>query len=127
MIYLNLRQRGQRMNYKRAERLYRVERLQVRRSKRKKRNLTERYPLGRLSRRNEVWSIGFVFDRALNARTLKYFSVVDDATHESVTVIPVNRMGGLQLTRPFDQLAMGHAYRRSFAVTTDQSLLARRN
>ena len=57
MIYLKLRQRGQCVNYKRVERLYRLEKLQVQRRRRKKRDLTERHPLGRPSRRNEVWSV----------------------------------------------------------------------
>ena len=87
MIYLKLRQRGQRVNYKRVERLYQLEKLQVQRRKRKKRDLTERYPLGRPSRLNEVWSMDFVFDRTANGRTLKWLTVVDDATHESVAVI----------------------------------------
>ena len=87
MIYLKLRQRGQSVNYKRVERLYQLEKLQVQRRKRKKRDLTERYPLGRPSRLNEVWSMDFVFDRTANGRTLKWLTVVDDATHESVAVI----------------------------------------
>jgi transposase InsO family protein len=107
MIYLKLRQRGQCVNYKRVERLYRLEKLQVQRRRRKKRDLTERHPLGRPSRRNEVWSMDFVFDRTANGRTLKCLTVVDDATHESVAVIPDHSMGGLQLTRHLDQLAMG--------------------
>lgn len=106
MIYLKLRQRGECVNYKRVERLYRLEKLQVQRRKRKKRDLTERYPLGRPSRLNEVWSMDFVFDRTAGGRTLKCLTVVDDATHEAVAVIPDHSMGGLQLTRHLDQLAL---------------------
>jgi putative transposase len=68
MIYLKLRQRGECVNYKRVERLYRLEKLQVQRRKRSKRDLTERYPLGRPSRLNEVWSMDFVFDRTASGR-----------------------------------------------------------
>jgi transposase InsO family protein len=89
VIYRKLRQRGQCVNYKRVERLYQPERLQVQRRRHKKRHLTEPHPLGRPSRRN------------------KGLTVVDDTTHESVAVIPDRSMGGLQLTRPLDQLAMG--------------------
>jgi len=106
MIYLKLRQRGECVNYKRVERLYRLEKLQVQRRKRKKRDLTERHPLGRPSRLNEVWSMDFVFDRTASGRTLKCLTVVDDATHEAVAVIPDHSMGGLQLTRHLDQLAI---------------------
>ena len=59
MIYLKLRQRGECVNYKRVERLYQLEKLQVQRRRRKRRDLTERHPLGRPSRRNEVWSMDF--------------------------------------------------------------------
>jgi len=106
MIYLKLRQRGECVNYKRVERLYRLEKLQVQRRKRKKRDLTERHPLGRPSRLNEVWSMDFVFDRTASGRTLKCLTVIDDATHEAVAVIPDHSMGGLQLTRHLDQLAI---------------------
>jgi transposase InsO family protein len=105
MIYLKLRQRGECVNYKRVKRLYRLEKLQVQRRKRKKRDLTERYPLGRPSRLNEVWSMDFVFDRTASGRTLKCLTVVDDATHEAVAVVPDHSMSGLQLTRHLDQLA----------------------
>jgi transposase InsO family protein len=54
MIYLKLRQRGECVNYKRVEQLYRLEKLQVQRRKRKKRDLTERHPLGRPNCLNEV-------------------------------------------------------------------------
>ena len=37
MIYLKLRQRGELVNYKRVERLYRLEKLHIRRRRRKKR------------------------------------------------------------------------------------------
>jgi len=65
VIYRKLRQRGQCVNYKRVERLYQPERLQVQRRRHKKRHLTEPHPLGRPSRRN------------------KGLTVVDDTTHES--------------------------------------------
>ncbi len=57
MIHLKLRQEGDKpVNYKRVERLYREERLQVRRRKRKKIPVSERQPLFRPSAPNEVWS-----------------------------------------------------------------------
>ncbi len=93
------------MNYKRVEPLYRLEKLQVQRRKRKKRDLTERYPLARPSRLNEVWPMDFFFDRTARGRTLKCLTVVDDATNDAVAVIPDHSMGGLQLPRHLDQLA----------------------
>lgn len=48
MIYLKLRQAGQRVNHKRVERLYAQENLQVRRHRRKKNPPADRQPLIRL-------------------------------------------------------------------------------
>ena len=45
MIYLKLRQAGERVNHKRVERLYRLEKLQIRRRRRKKIPVCERQPL----------------------------------------------------------------------------------
>ena len=50
MIYLKLRQAGELVNHKRVERLYALEKLQVRRRRRKKIPLAERQPLVRPER-----------------------------------------------------------------------------
>jgi hypothetical protein len=47
MIYLKLRQAGHVVNHKRVDRLYAVERLQVRRRRRKKIPVGDRQPLAR--------------------------------------------------------------------------------
>jgi transposase InsO family protein len=57
MIHLKLRQEGAMVNYKRVERLYQEERLQVRRRRRKKVPVAERQPLFRPTAPNEVWSM----------------------------------------------------------------------
>lgn len=68
MIYLKLRQAGLLVNHKRIERLYALEKLQVRRRRRKKVPVGERQPLLRPQRANEVWSMDFVFDRTAEGR-----------------------------------------------------------
>ena len=104
MIYLKLRQRGLRVNHKRVERLYALERLQVKRRKRKKVPVGERQPLLRPQTANEVWSMDFVFDRTAEGRSVKCLTVVDDATHEAVAVVPERAMGGNALTHVLDRL-----------------------
>jgi transposase InsO family protein len=106
MIYLKLRQTGERANYKRVERLYVAERLQVRRRRRKKVPVADRQPLVAPQRPNEVWSADFVFDRTADGRVLKCLTVVDDATTEAVAVVPARALGGLPVTRIFDRLAI---------------------
>ena len=105
MIHLKLRQAGLLVNYKRVERLYQEAKLQVRRRKRKKVLPGERQPLIRPLAANQVWSMDFVYDRTAEGRSIKNLTVVDDATHEAVAIVPERAMGGNQLTRILDQLA----------------------
>jgi transposase InsO family protein len=117
MIHLKLRQEGALVNYKRVERLYREERLQVRRRKRKKVPMGERQPLLRPSAANEVWSMDFVFDRTANARVLKCLTIVDDATHESVGIEVERAISGMGVTRVLDRLAHSRGLPRT--IRTD--------
>jgi transposase InsO family protein len=102
MIHLKLRQSGEVVNYKRVERLYRLEQLHIRRRRRKKIPVSERQPLIRPGAANEVWSMDFVFDRVASGRTIKCLVVVDDATHEAIAIVPEHTIGGDHLTRILD-------------------------
>ncbi len=104
MIHLKLQQAGWQVNHKRVRRLYRLEKLMVRKRKRKKVAVAERQPLIRPQQANEVWSMDFVFDRVADGRSLKCLTVVDDATHESVTIEVESAISGIQVTRILDRL-----------------------
>ncbi len=106
MIYLKLRQTGHQVNHKRVERLYTEAGLQVRRRRRKKVPVSDRQPLGRPEQANRVWSMDFVFDRTAEGRVIKCLTVVDDATHEAVAIVPERAIGGQALTRLLDRLAV---------------------
>lgn len=106
MIYLKLRQAGLLVNYKRVERLYQELKLQVRRRKRKKVPISERQPLLRPMAANQVWSMDFVFDRTAEGRVIKCLTIVDDATHEAVAIVPERAIAGDPLTRILDRLAL---------------------
>nr|WP_229721071.1 IS3 family transposase [Dyella nitratireducens] len=108
MIHLKLRQEGELVNYKRVERLYQQERLQVRRRKRKKVPMGERQPLFRPTAPNEVWSMDFVFDRTADGRVIKCLTVIDDATHEAVVIEVERAISGIGVTRVLDRLALTH-------------------
>jgi len=109
MIYLKLRQAGEVVNHKRVERLYAEARLQVKRRERKKIPIADRQPLGRPRAANQVWSMDFVFDRTTEGRVMNILTMVDDATHEAVAIVPERTIGGLSLTRILD--ASGHVTR----------------
>jgi transposase InsO family protein len=104
MIYLMLRQAGQPVNHKRVERLYALEKLQVRRRRREKIPPGDRQPLIRPGAANEIWSMDFVLDRIASGRAVKCLAIVDDATHEAVAVIPEHTIGGDNLVRVLDEV-----------------------
>lgn len=104
MIYLKLRQQGQPVNHKRVDRLYALEKLQIKRRRRKKVPVADRQPLLRPEAANEVWSMDFVFDRVAGGRAIKSLTIVDDATHESVAIVPAHNISGLQVVRILEQL-----------------------
>ncbi len=117
MIYLKLRQAGEIVNHKRVDRLYAEAGLQVRRRKRKKIPIAQRQPLERPQSANQMWSMDFVFDRTAEGRSIKSLTVVDDATHEAVAIVPERAMGGQQLVRILDRLAVTRGLPK--AIRTD--------
>jgi transposase InsO family protein len=106
MIYLKLRQEGEIVNHKRVERLYAQENLKLKRRKRKKVPVTDRQPLTRPERADQVWSMDFVFDRSSDGRVIKCLAIVDDATHESVCLRPERAISGMTVTRILDELKL---------------------
>lgn len=120
MIYLKLRQDGMAVNHKRVERLYTEAGLQVRRRKRKKIPVADRQPLGRPLSANQMWSMDFVFDRTADGRVIKCLTIVDDATHEAVAVVPERAIGGVSLTRILDRLAADRGLPK--AIRTDNGM-----
>lgn len=112
MIYLKLRQAGQQVNHKHVERLYALEKLQVRRRRRKKVPMADRQPLIRPAAANEVWSMDFVFDRVAGGRAIKCLVIVDDATHEAVAIEPEHSLGGQHLVRVLERICEQRGYPR---------------
>lgn len=110
MIYLKLRQAGERVNHKRVERLYAEAKLQIKRRKRKKVPVSERQPLDRPTVANEVWSMDFVFDRIAGGRSLKILGIVDDGTHEAIAVHPEHAIGGDHLVRVLERICASRGY-----------------
>jgi transposase InsO family protein len=92
------------VNHKRVDRLYAEAGLQVKKRRRKKIPIADRHPLERPTGANQVWSMDFVFDRTAEGRSIKSLTVVDDATHEAVAIVPERALGGNQLVRILEQL-----------------------
>ncbi|SHM20461.1 Transposase InsO and inactivated derivatives [Rhodanobacter sp. OK091] len=90
--------------HKHVDRLYALAKLQVRRRNRKKVLMSEQQPLVWPRTANEVWSMDFAFDRTAEGCVIKCLGIADDATHESMAIVPERAIGRHQLTRILDQL-----------------------
>ena len=90
------------MNHKRFRRLYREEKLQVRRRSGRKRALGVRAPIELPGGPNERWSLDFVSDCFTDGRRFRILAIVDDFTRESLALIPDTSLSGARVARELD-------------------------
>jgi putative transposase len=92
------------MNLKKLRRLYREEKLTVRKRGGRKRALGTRRPLALPSRPNERWSLDFVSDAFTDGRRFRVLAVVDDFTRECLCLVADTSLSGARLARELDSL-----------------------
>ena len=103
-IHLMLERQGIVMNQKKLRRLYREEKLQVRKRGGRKRALGTRRPMLLPSRTNERWSLDFVSDAFTDGRRFRVLAVVDDFSRECLALVADTSLSGLRVTRELDAL-----------------------
>jgi len=84
-LHWRLGREGTHVNYKRVERLYRLEGLAVRRRTRK-RLAVPRVPRPVVEAPNETWSIDFVSDGLSSGRRFRCFTLIDACTREAPSI-----------------------------------------
>ena len=104
-IGLLLAREGIRLNQKKLRRLYREERLQVRRRGGRKRALGTRRPLSMPLGRNERCSLDFVSDTLCDGRRMRILCVVDDYTRECLGLVADTSLSGVRVARELDRVA----------------------
>jgi len=92
------------MNQKELRRLYREERLQVRRRGGRKRALGTRAPLALPQGPNQRWSLDFVADSFSDGRRFRILAVVDDFTRECLALVAGTPLSGARVARELDAL-----------------------
>lgn len=107
-----LRREGWRINYKRVQRVYQEEGLQVRRRKRKRRATVPRTPTPAPTRANERWSMDFVRDTFGDGRVFRCFTLVDDCTRECPVIEVDFSLSGERVARVLDRVAAARGYPR---------------
>lgn len=108
-LYVLLRREGHVVNRKRVYRLYREERLMVRRRGGRKRALGMRAPIALPSAVNERWSLDFVHDQMVDGRRFRILAVVDDCTRECLALIADTSIPGLRVARELDRIVARRA------------------
>ena len=97
-----MRREGLIMNHKKFRRLYREERLQVRRRGGRKRALGTRAPLTIPQGANQRWSLDFLSDAFADGRRFRILAVVDDFTRECLALAADTSLPGLRVVRELD-------------------------
>ena len=85
-LHWRLRRDGELVNYKRVERLYRLENLAVRRRGRK-RLAVPRVPRPVALHPNATWGIDFVSDQLANGQRFRCFTIIDHCVHEAPAIV----------------------------------------
>lgn len=101
-LHILLRREGMHMNHKKLRRLYREERLQVRRRGGRKRALGTRAPMAIPQGPNQRWSLDFVSDALSDGRRFRILAVVDDFTRECLCLVADTSLTGLRVARELD-------------------------
>lgn len=103
-LHVLLSREGIIMNHKKLRRLYREERLQVRRRSGRKRALGTRAPMAIPQGPNQRWSLDFLSDAFTDGRRFRILAVVDDFTRECLALIADTSLPGLRVARELDDL-----------------------
>jgi len=103
-LHILLRREGIMLNRKKIYRLYREERLTVRKRGGRKRALGTRAPMAIPQGANQRWSLDFVSDALASSRKFRILAVVDDFSRECLALIADNSLSGIRVARELDRI-----------------------
>ena len=95
-VHVMLERQGWQVNQKKLRRLYREEKLQVRKRGGRKRALGTRRPMMVPERTNERWSLDFVSDAFTDGRRFRVLAIVDDFSRECLALVADTSLSGLR-------------------------------
>ena len=103
-LHVLLRREGHVVNPKRLFRIYREEKLSVRRRGGRKRAMGTRRPMLIPVAPNERWSLDFVSDQLTDSRRFRVLTIVDDCTRECLALVADTSLSGLRVARELETL-----------------------
>lgn len=101
-LHVMLRREGHVVNRKRVQRLYREEKLTVRRRGGRKRAMGTRRPLDEPLVANQRWSLDFVSDQLTDGRRFRILTVIDNCTRECLALVADTSLSGRRVARELD-------------------------
>lgn len=100
-----LRREGVELSHKKLFRLYREERLTVKKGGGRKRALGTRAPMTLPQGPNQRWSLDFVSDMLADGRRFRVLVMVDDFTRECLALVVDTSLSGMRVARELDTIA----------------------
>ena len=112
-LLIFLRREGFVVNHKRLLRIYREERLMVRKRGGRKRALGTRTPMPGAALPNDRWSLDFVSDQLVSGRRFRILAIYDDCTRECLAAVADVSLSGRRVARELDLLLAARRKPRS--------------
>ncbi len=103
-LHIFLKREGFVVNHKRLFRIYREERLTVRKRGGRKRALGTRIPMPVPAQPNDLWALDFVADQLVSGRRFRILTIYDVCTRECLATIADFSIGGQRVARELDRL-----------------------
>ena len=103
-LHILLRREGIDLNHKKLFRLYREERLTVKKRGGRKRALRTRAPMALPQGPNQRWSLDFVSDTLTDGRRFRVLVIVDDFTRECLALVVDTSLSGMRVARELGAL-----------------------
>lgn len=104
-LLIQLRREGWTDNHKRVYRVYKEERLQIKRRKRNKRRRWRGEALEAATHPNQSWAMDFVHDKTTTGRKVKILTIVDRFSRECIWTEVDNALSGNRVVRVLNQLS----------------------
>lgn len=108
-LLLLLEREGVAVNHKKLYRIYREERLVVRKRGGRKRALGTRAPIAVPQGKNQRWSLDFVSDALADGRRFRVLAIVDDFTRECLALVADTSLSGTRVARELDAVVTARA------------------
>jgi len=112
-LLIFLRREGFLVNHKRLLRIYREERLMVRKRGGRKRAIGSRTPMPAAVLPNDRWSLDFVADQMADGRRFRILAIYDDCTRECLAAVADVSLSGRRVARELDLLITDRGKPRS--------------